>query len=132
MRGFSLLGVLLLISCGLLGIASLVELVYFFSASGVSITKEWQALYYAEAGIEKAKTIFAAYPSLYTDISPPSAVGFSEKLGQGGFKFIKYQGQNQITSIGYVGADLSQAKARITITVSFQSGPFKVTKWERN
>jgi hypothetical protein len=136
--GIAILSVLLIVSFGLLAIAGLGEIIWCAKTNQNALYKEWQAFYLAEAGLERAKATLKAFPLRYTDVNEPAdlpeglvaqAIGYTENLNTGGFKVVRVKNKNEVYVFGWSGR--GPARGRAFIKATFETYPFRITKWER-
>jgi hypothetical protein len=84
-----------------------------------------KAYYLAEAGIEDAKVLILNNPNWFTD-NPHTpdddsdwiiylSTGCIKKLGSGSYKIVRESGKNAVYSVGFIGKNMEQAKARSLI-----------------
>jgi hypothetical protein len=77
-----------------------------------------KAFYFAEAGLEEAKTILISDPYWFTDNA-----GVERSLDGGTYIMIRLSGQNSIVSEGHYGG------AKAVLKAEYREKPFKLTSF---
>lgn len=138
-KGFILISVIFFLGVAVLLGAFLVRLMVaeFNIASDDEL--QLKAFWAAEGGVEWGKAKLAENPAWFTDLahSPnddtiwliKDASGCRVTIADVHAKIIREEGKNTVYSVGYVGNDVSGARAMSIVKIQFQVNPFEQISW---
>lgn len=139
-KGFVLLWAILALFIFMLFFGVLAKIVLSSLEIGGGYRRSSQAFWLAQAGINQGLFELDKNPSWYTDINLPKGDEELIFLTQGAFftikpkeqiKIIRFKGENQLYSIGFIGDNIKSSKGLSAIKIKFSLTPLKIISWEQ-